>query len=73
MVKKIAVTHTGGIVDGGIALVIVETLSLDANQHSKVVSAYGIYGTVFVVCAVLRCHLGLLMWYRRWVNMVVQE
>ena len=43
---KSAVAQTFGIVDGGVTLIIVETLSLAADQRSKIVSANGIYGPV---------------------------
>ena len=43
---KSAVAQTGGIVDGGVTLIIMETLALAADQRSKIVSANGIYGPV---------------------------
>ena len=43
---KSAVAQTVGIVDGGVTLIIVETLALAADQRSKIVSANGIYGPV---------------------------
>ena len=45
---KSAVAQTVGIVESGVTLIIVETLSLAADQRSKIVSANGIYGPVLV-------------------------
>ena len=38
--------QTVGIVNGGVTLIIVETLALAADQHSKIISANGIHGSV---------------------------
>ena len=43
---KSAVAQTVGIVDGGVTLIIVETLALAVDQRSKIVSTNGVYGPV---------------------------
>ena len=45
---KSSVAQTVGCADCGVTLIIVETLTLAADQQSKILSANGLYGLVLV-------------------------